>query len=507
MGDSGRIAKNTILLYLRSLVVLVISLYTSRVILQVLGVEDYGIYSVVGGIIGLLGFMNNSMQATYQRYFNVSLGQRNNSMLQLDFQASMTIQSVLCIIVLILGETAGVWWLENKMVIPESRMVAARWIYQVSILSFLLSVLSAPFGAMITAFEKMHVYAIISIVDSVLRLVIVLALPFFLYDRLIIYSLLLLAVGLFDCVFYATYCKKTIPDTIIKFSKDKSLLMQMTSFSGWSMFGTVAYTLKDVGVNLVLNMFFGPIVNAARGVAMQVNNAVNQFVSSFQTAFRPQLTQSYASGDKEYMEKMYFSATKLSFYLIFFISLPLMLEIDYVLHLWLGDNVPDNTSIFTNITLLITFVSAFANPTSAIAFATGKIKSFSIMVGSLNILIVPIVYLFLKLGFGPTSAFIVTLIITILVQILRLRITSRLANISVKSYIKNVIWPISKSAILSLALPVIWILLFKESSFIRLLCTCIISVISCSTFIWILGLSKIEKDMVTQKLNQLIHRR
>lgn len=501
------IAKNTIALYVRSLVVLFIALYTSRITLQVLGVEDFGIYNVVGGIIGLLGFMNNSMQATYQRYYNVALGENDENKLINDFKVSLTIQFLLALMILIVGETIGVWWLENKMIIPESRMEAARWVYQMSIFSFLLSVMSAPYGALITAFEKMQIFAIISIIDAVLRLVVVLMLPVFLSDKLIVYALLLLLITVFDAVAYVIYCKKNISHTCFCFSWNKKLLGQMASFSGWSMFGTLAYTLKDAGVNLVLNMFFGPIVNAARGVAMQVNNAVNQFVMSFQTAFRPQLTQSYASGDREYMEKMYFSATKMSFYLIFFISFPLMLEMDYVLHLWLGDNVPEHTTVFTIITLLITFVSAFANPTSAIAFATGKIKSFSIMVGSLNILILPVVYVFLKLGYGPTSAFIVSLIFTVLVQVFRLFIVSKIADISVRAYFLKVVCPIFCASFLSMIAPIAFVVIVEESSFLRLLTTSVISVFSCTLFIWMIGLSKIEKDMLKLKISHLLHRR
>ena len=499
MSNSGRIAKNTIYLYFRSLFVLLISLYTSRVILRTLGVVDYGIYNVVGGVIGMLSFLNSNMQATYQRYFNVEMGRGNDAGVMSLLRSSLATQLILAAVVIVIAETLGLWFVKHKLVIPPERMEAALWVYQFAIISFFITIFSAPFGALITAYEHLGAFAVISIIDAVLKLGIVLLLAYVQHDRLVAYAFMLLFISLLDLVFYVFYCKKRIPATTIGLNWNKDNLKSMFSFSGWSIIDLLSQTLKTQGINIVLNMFFGPVVNAARGLSYQINNAVDQFIFSFQTSFRPQLTKSYASGDYNYMIRLYYSATKISYFLIFTISLPIILETPYILHLWLGDNVPAYTVVFTRLVLLIAFVSAFANPTSCIAYATGNIKWFSIIVSGLNLMILPIAYIVLKLGYGPVSAFVVSLVMSILVQLTRIIVTSKLTVIDLYDYFLHVILPTFAYSLLT---PWIAYLIIRTmpQGLGRLVLTCILSVLSSLLFVWIVGLNKQEKNLALNKL-------
>lgn len=499
-NNTSRIAKNTIFLYLRSLVVMLIALYTSRVVLRVLGVEDYGIYNVVGGVIGLLATLRSTMSATYQRYFNVEMGKKNPKGVTNMFQLSLASQVILASIILFLGETVGLWFVSNKLVIPDNRLTAALWVYQASIISFILSIFSAPFGALITAYERMDVFAVISIIDSVLQLVIVFLIQVLPGDQLIVYAYLHVIVALFNFSFNLIYCKKNIKETVIGFKWNREL-KSMFVFSGWSIFAELGNMAKTQGISIILNMFFGPVVNAARGVASQVLKAVNQFIKSFQTSFRPQLTKSYASGDYEYMRKLYYSSTKMSYYLIFTLSLPIILEIPFILRLWLGDNVPEYTAVFTRLVLLTAFVGTYSNPTSGIIYASGNIKLFSIIVGIGNVLILPVAWVVLEMGYGPASAMVVSLIMSILIQICRITIAAKVAPIKILEYMKKVVFPTVVFSIFSAIGPLCMIKTIS-SSFVRLLFVCIVSVLSCFLCAWLFGLNKYEKQFVLSKIKK-----
>ena len=498
MSNSGRIAKNTIYLYFRSLFVLFISLYTSRVILRTLGVEDYGIYNVVGGVIGMLGFLNSNMLATYQRYFNVEMGRGNDGNVKSMFCSAIASQLILAAIVVILAECVGLWFVEHKLVIPPTRMNAAFWVYQTAIISFLITILCAPFGALITAYEKMGVFAVISITDAVLRLGIVLILPYINQDKLITYAFLLLLISFLNIFFYVIYCKRFFPAITIGINWNRNNLRSMLSFSGWSMIGLLSQTLKSQGINILLNMFFGPVVNAARGISDQILSAVEQFTHSFQTSFRPQLTKSYARKDYEYMKQLYQSATKISFYLIFTLSLPIILETPYILQLWLGEHIPTYTVVFTRLVLLTAFVSAFANPTSCIAYATGNIKWFSIIVSGLNLMILPIAFVIIKLGFGHQSAFVVRLVISVIVHITRVFVTTKLTVLTMSGYFRYVMFPVIFYSILT---P--WVAYFLVQTlpqgFARLVLTSIASLFSSLAFAWLIGLNRQEKKLIMSK--------
>lgn len=508
MSTSSRIATNTLFLYLRSLVVLIITLYTSRKVLEVLGVEDYGIYNVVGGIIGMISFLNTSMAATYQRYFNYEMGRKDNAKLACLFQASLTVQLLYAVLIVLMAETFGLWLLDHKLIISPERMVAAKWVYHISILSLALMMFQTPFTALIIAYEKMGTLAYVSILEAVLKLAIVYCLCLFPFDRLIIYGLLGFATVLLCTILCAVICKYKFPVCEIKFNWRKDNIKELTKFGGWGMMGSLALALKNQGMIIILNMFFGPVVNAALGIANQVMNAVNQFVASFQNSFRPQLTKSYAEGDMPYMYKLYYTSTKISFYMIWCISLPIMLNISLILNLWLGkENIPEYTGIFTIIILLTTVVSAYANPTSCIAYATGRIKWFTIIVSGLNMLILPVAYVALKMGATPQYALIASLIITILVQIIRLIVVKHLENtFSLTEYCVKVVWPTMLVAIISTFIPLVLKFYTGNDFWSGLLvgAATIVSVMSCT---WIFGLNKNERDLLVSKVRQIISKK
>ncbi len=499
LNNTSRIAKNTVVLYIRSLIVLLISLYTSRVILQALGVVDFGIYNVVGGVISALSFLNWSLQGTYQRFFNVEMARGGSESISKQFKVANTIQLFMAIIIVVLAETIGLWFVNAKLVIPADRMIAANWVYQVTIVSAVISVICSPYGALITAYERMDLFAFISIISALLRLVIVFIVKYTSFDKLIVFSLLLLSVSIIDRVLYVVLTKRPFPESSLRLAWDKTMMVSMTSFGGWVIIDSLSQMLKGQGINIVLNLFFGPVVNSARGIAYQIMNAVNQFITSFQTSFRPQLTKSYAEGDYNYMRKLFYSASKVSYFLLFVISLPILLETEYILHLWLGESVPDYTASFTRIILLTTFVSAFANPTSCIAYATGKIRKLTIVVSSIMLSIVPIAYVFLKLGGNPNVALWVSFFVSILAQIVRLLLLDRLVSINLKDYIKRVISPIFGCTLLISFISVLP-RLFINPSFWRLLFSLFTALLVSVVIIWLIGLDREERKLLSTKL-------
>lgn len=503
-SNTSRIAKNTLFLYLRSFITLLISLYTSRVVLEVLGVEDYGIYNVVGGVIGMLSFLNASMSATYQRYFNYEMGRENEKGVTDLFKSSLTVQLFYAIIIVLIAETLGLWFLENKLVIAPERMWAARWIYHISIVSFVLTVFQAPFNALIISYEKMGIFAYISILDSVLKLAIVLALPLFAGDKLIVYGLLGLLIVFVNSIIYLIECKLKFSTCQLAFNWDKSNIRKLLSFSSWGMIDSLSYTLINQGVNIVLNIFFGTIVNAARGIAYQVLNAVNQFITSFQTSFRPQLTKSYAEGNYSYMYRLYYTATKVSCYLIWCISLPILIETQTILELWLGDNVPEYTIMFVRLILLTALVNVYANPTSCIAFATGKIKWFTIIVSGINLLNLPIIYCFLKLGYSPISAMYVGLFMSIIVQLVRIIVMKGLLPFSIREYFFKVVLPTLSVFVLSF-IPSFVLRRIMSVNVFSTLVICLSAITSVLLVVWLIGLDKKEKFIIKSKVNQVLN--
>lgn len=504
-ANNKRIAKNTLLLYFRMFIIMAVSLYTSRVVLQALGVEDFGIYNVVGGVVAMMGVLNSAMSISTQRFLTFELGRGDTVQLKRVFSTCFSIYVLLSIIILILSETVGLWFLNNKMVIPDNRIVAANWVYQFSIISCINALMTNPYNAIIIAREKMNIYAYISIIEVVLKLVIVYLLLIIPYDRLLSYGAFILGVSIIIAMIYRVYCISKYPESRYHFYWDKPLFKQLLSYSGWNLFGSVSSIAKGQGLNLLLNMFFNPAVNASRGIAYQINTAITQFFTNFYTAVRPQITKYYAQNDMDNMLKLVFQSSKFSFYLIYFISLPILIEAPYIIKLWLGQ-LPDYVVVFTRMIVVISAVDSMATPLMTIAHATGNIKLYQSVVGTVTILNIPISYFLLKYGgCSPVSVFVTSLCLSIVCLFLRLWIVNRLVNFPVYKYVKDVIFNTSLIGFLAAILPVILYVCMDENlfSFLAVSSTCILSSLS---IIYLIGLSVGEKKILVKTLKKKLKR-
>lgn len=496
-----RIVRNMIMLYLRMLFNVVVSLITSRLVLNALGVEDFGIYNVVGAVVVLFTFLNSAMASSTQRFLTFEIGRGDRARLHRVFSTSILIHALIAAIILLLAETLGLWLFLNKMIIPDDRMGAAMWIYQLSVLSSMVTVMSVPYNSAIIAREKMSVFAYISMLDISLRLLVVAALYAVTCDRLIVYAVMLLAVSLLVRGVYMVYCRRNIEETRYVFVWDKKLFIEMSHFAGWSMFGNLAYMGYTQGVNILLNVFFGPVVNAARAVAVQVQGTMMNFCGSFQTALNPQITKSFAAGERQYMNRLALGSSKYSFLLLLFLSLPIMIEAEQVLRLWLKI-VPEHTVSFLRITLLVTMIDVMANPLITVAQATGRIRNYQLVVGGALLMIVPLSYLVLKAGCPPESVFVVHLFVAIVAQALRLWLLRGLAGLSVREYLKCVAVPTVCVSLLSVVFPLI-VYNRMEESFCRLVCVAMASCLSVLVFGYAVGLDEGEKRFVLCKIRSI----
>lgn len=496
-ANNKRIAKNTLLLYVRMLFGMLVSLYTSRVILQTLGVEDYGVYNVVGGVITMFTFLNGAMSSATSRYITFEIGKGNMEQLKKVFSTSLQIHAIIALLIVILGETVGLWFLMNELVIPDGRMDAAMWVYQCSIVSCVVGIMSVPYNADIIAHEKMSAFAYISVLEIILKLAIVYLLVVLPFDKLKVYAILVLMVGLLIRYIYTRYCHKHFEESHYIHRIDKPLLKEMSSFAGWSFWGNLAGVLYTQGLNMMLNIFFGPVVNAARGIATQIQSVALQFVTNFQMALNPQITKTYASGELDKMHSLMFRSARFSFMLMFFLSLPIMLETNYILTLWLGI-VPENTVIFARIIIAISLIYTIANPCVIANQATGKVKVYQAVVGGLLLLILPISYIVLEMGAPAYSVFIVHFCVESVAQFARMYMLRNMIDLPLWSYVKNIYLPIMGVVLLSVVLPLL-VYSNMQEGFMRLLAvgmTCVVSVAMTSLFI---GMTRNERTFLIDK--------
>lgn len=502
--NNKRIAKNAILLYFRMFLTLVVSFYTSRVVLEILGVEDFGIYNAVGGIVAVLGFINSAMTISTQRYLTFELGQSDVEALRQTFSSSLIIHGLLSIFILFLGETAGLWFLYEKMIIPAERIEAALWVYQFSIFTTLVSIMSAPYNAAIVAHERMSAFAYISVLEVLLKLAIVFLLQLGDFDRLKLYAILMFGVQFGIRIIYSHYCSRHFQETKFYFLLDKKKIRNMLNFTGWSLWGSSAAIFFTQGLNILLNIFFGPSVNAARGIAVQVQSAVLNFSSNFQTALNPQITKSYAVGDLNYMHSLIYRSSKFSFFLLFFLSLPIFIETEKILSIWLT-TVPEYTVIFVRLILCITIIDAIANPLMTSASATGKIRFYQSLVGGILVSILPISYIVLKLGGNPYSVFIVHLCICIIAFITRLYIICPMIQLQLSKYTKQVIFRCLSVFILSIIFPLL-IRNILNDGLVRLFTVCITSTISIGLCVYYIGLNVNERHFLIGQILKILYR-
>lgn len=496
-----RIAQNTLLLYIRMLFLMVVSLYTSRVVLNTLGIEDFGIYNVVGGIVAMFNVLSGSLSAAISRFITYELGKGNQNNLNKIFSSAVTIQLGLSGIIILLAETLGIWFLNVKMNIPETRMEAANWVFQFSILTFVISLISVPYNASIIAHEKMSAFAYISILEAIGKLSIAYLIVISPIDKLIFYAILMCGVALIIRFTYRNYCKRHFSECTYHFVWDRQLLKQMFGFAGWNFIGASSAVLRDQGGNIVINLFCGPTVNAARGIAFQVNNAVNQFVVNFMTALNPQITKSYASGDKKYMMTLIFQGARLSFYMLFLLSLPILLNTHYILEAWLK-TIPEHVVLFVQLVLTFALSESISQPLITAMLATGKIRNYQIIVGGLQMMNLPISYLFLRLGFFPESVIIVAICISQCCLVARLILLRGMIGISIRNYLQKVYLNIITVSIAAFILPFISTQ-YMEKSFFRFIFISLIAVICTIISIYFIGCNHQERLFILQKLSTI----
>ncbi|MDD4969983.1 MAG: hypothetical protein PHT07_11195 [Paludibacter sp.] len=497
-SDNKRIAKNTAMLYFRMMFTMGISLYTSRVVLNALGVVDFGVYNVVGGVVTMFTFLNSAMGASTSRFLIFELGKKDYIQLKKVFNVSLSSHIAIAIIVLILSETIGLWFLSHKLVIPENRMAAVQWVYQFSILSAMVSLIQVPFNAAIIAHEKMNVYAYVSIAEVTLKLFIVFILVMGGFDKLKVYGILVFIVSLIISLIYFFYSKKKFEECSIEFHWDKPLYKKLFSFSIWDLYGGFAIMGMGQGLNILLNMFFGPVVNAARGIAFQVQGAITGFGGNFMTAVKPQIIKLYAENNVVEMMKLVFSSSKYSLYLTYFISLPMLLETSFVLEHWLKI-VPDYTVSFCRLVLINNLIWSMRGPIVTSFHAVGQIKVANLVCGSLFYLIIILSYICLKMGLAPQSVFIVTIIVSIMVQITELLLLKRLITYSVIAYVKYVVLLCVLIMVVSAVLPYIFTFLLPQG-FTRFLIVGVLSVITVTTSVYYWGIDKDSRNLVSQKI-------
>ena len=496
--NTKRIAKNTLLLYGRMLLIMSVSLYTSRVVLNALGVEDYGVYNVVGGIVTMFTFLNVALNSSTQRYITFYLGKGNDNKLQEVFSNCIFIHAMFAVIIILLSETIGLWFLYNKMVIPLERMNAAFWVFQMSVVATVVLILGAPYKATIIAYEKMSAFAYLSIFEVLLKLFIAFSLLFSKWDNLILYAILTLIAQLVIRFIYVHYCKRQFLITKIIYKFDKQLFKNMTSFMSWNVFGGLSNVLYSQGLNILLNIFFGPVINAARGIAVQVQSVVQQFSYNFQTAINPQITKTYAMGELELMHDLIFRCSRYTFFLLLLLSLPIFLEANLLLNLWLTV-VPEWTVTFTRIILCIIMVDSVAAPLMTSSAATGNVRFYQTVIGGTMLLIVPISYVFLKLGYNPPVVFIVHLVFCLITFILRLFIVRSMIKMSIRKYVRVVIFPCFKSGFIAITIPVLLYVVLPDTLIVDvsvLLCSILCSILA----IYLFGITNNEREFINKKI-------
>lgn len=499
--NSKRIAKNTLFLYVRMLFMMAVSLYTSRVVLQTLGVENFGIYNVVGGVVAMFSVISGSLSAAISRFITYELGKGDKDQLIRIFSSSVTIQIGLGLIILLLAEVIGVWFLNTKMTIPTDRMYAANWVFQLSILTFIINLISVPYNAAIIAHEKMSAFAYISILEVVAKLIIVYMLLWSPFDKLIFYAILMASVALIIRFVYGYYCKRHFEECTFHFIFDKELLKKMFSFAGWNFIGAASAVLRDQGGNIVINLFCGPAINAARGIAFQVNGAISGFINNFMTALNPQITKSYATGDKEYMMTLIHQGARLSFYILLILSLPVIINAHYILTLWLKI-VPEHTTQFVQLVLIFAMSESISNPLVTAMLATGKIRNYQIVVGGLQMMNLPISYILVRNGCIPETVLIVAICISQCCLAARLYMLRGMIGLSVHEYMSKVYFNVFAVTILSAIIPCTSFYYLSET-FINFIAICIISVICTFIVIYFVGCNRKERQFILSKITAI----
>ena len=504
-ASQRRIAKSALLLYLRMIFTLLVSLYICRVVLEVLGFEDYGIYNVVGGIVLLFSVISGSLTSAISRFLAFELGKNENRQLREIFSTALLVQSGMALILIFVIEIAGVWFLNYKLNIPPSRMEAANWVLQCSILTFGINLITIPYTAAIISREQMNAYAYISIGEALLKLLAVFLLAHItLPDKLKAWAVLLTLIALITLLLYRAYCRRRFEECSGKLIYRKEPLKQIMSFSGWNFIGTTSAAFRDHGVNILLNLFFGTVVNAARGISVQISSALGGFANNIVAAFNPQIIKSYASGNLEYMRSLVQKASRFSFYMLLILSIPVMIETPYVLDLFFK-NVPEHTTLFVRLLLIFILSESVSAPLITSILATGHIRNYQIVVGGLQLLNLPVSYLFLRWGFFPEVTVAIAICCSFFCFLARIFMLRKPIGLSAWAFFRQTlirVWCVAAIAFL-LPLPITYL----SEGFIRLVCTCIVSVICTLCTIYVMGCDTQERAFIKRKAAALLNKR
>ena len=432
-SNTKRIARNTLMLYFRQILIMLVSLYTVRVVLNVLCAEDYGIYNVVAGVVTMFGFLSGAMATASQRYFSYDLGKGDTENLKKTFSVTLTIYALLALLIVLLAETLGLWFVYNKLVIPLERLTAAKWIYQAAVASFLFTLITTPYMSAIIAHENMDIYAYVSIVEAALKLGIVFLLQVLPFDKLIVYGFLLLAVAIINTSLYRLYCIKKYEECRFRFLWDKALFKDMLDFTSWTLFGQFTSIVRNQAVTVLFNQFFTPVVVAARSISLQVTNAVNVFSQNFNTSLYPPIIKEYSSGNKDAMYNLLYNGCKMTFFLMWVFALPLILNMQAVLSLWLK-NVPEWTVLFTQLALIEVLINSLGQPIATAARAPGKMKTYELSLGSLQLIIFILSWILFKAGYQAWVSFVIAIGVNLVMMVLRLVLVHGLVGLPLRQF-------------------------------------------------------------------------
>lgn len=493
-NSNKRIAKNSMFLFFRMLFVMFVSIFTSRVILSNLGEIGYGLYNVVGGVVTTFTFLSMAMGNASARFITISLGKDDINKTKVVFNNTLFVHIFVSILILLIAETVGLWFVNTQMTIPKDSLLSVNWVYQISIITTILGIIGIPFNATIIAHEKMNVFAFISVVDVIFKLLILYLLVVSPIDKLISYAFLLMMVQVLDISLYIYYCKKHFEEVKLTLEYDSGLIKEMINFSGWSLIGNLSFVCYTQGVNIVLNIFCGPVINAARAIAVQVESAVKNFIINFQTAASPQITISYSQGDFERLKTLLFSSSRLSFFILYSMIFPIVLEADTILRLWL-EKPPEHSTAFVRLILMITVLDCLARPAIIVMNATGNIRKYQIVSSGILLLVVPIAYMCLRLGAKPEYVFVGHFIVAFIALYFQISILFKYLKIAIVEYYNEVIKYIFRVVFLSSIIP-LSIYLIMENSMLKSILCILTSFMFVLASIYFVGLSKPEKQYV-----------
>lgn len=502
--NNKRIAKNTAMLYVRMLITMVVGIYTSRVILDALGEVDYGIYNVVGGFVTVFSIVSGTMTTATQRFLSFEIGKNNSESIQKVFSSAVIIHYLLAFITLVMAEAVGVWFLNTHMNFPADRYVAANWVFQISLLTFLITIVSQPYNAALIAYERMSAFAYLSIFDVAMKLGICYLIYISPIDKLVLYAILMGLTQVILRLIYGLYVKRELPACKTSWKIDKPICKSMFSFVGWNMIGALAVIAREQGVNVILNIFFGPVVNAARGIAYQILSKVQGFVGNFQMAFTPQIVKFYAQNDRQNMYKLVFRSSKFSYLLMLGLSVPIIIEAPAILGVWLKD-VPEDTALFTRIVLFTSMLSALSNPLISAMHASGIVRDYQIIVGGISLLTLPFVYVFLKFGAPAYMAMLVVMVFEFICHIARVILLGRTIQFPIGNYfLKVTIRMLLITLVVFLAPCIIYYAI--DVPLWRFCIVVVVSILSFAIWSYYLGLDSHERTIVGEKIKSVIQK-